>query len=146
MSFRVREAETKLGLRAQRPAPQEPQRVVGRLGKPRRSGTPPATVNQTFQMRDYQSRADFQSAPRGIAVLLASALLLTACAQKPALPNYGAIPDFQLTDQTGAQFSSAALKGKVWVADFIFTNCPGPCPMMSSKMNQIQKEIGRAHV
>ncbi|MEQ1949287.1 MAG: SCO family protein [Bryobacteraceae bacterium] len=69
------------------------------------------------------------------------AFSLTGCAKKPELPNYGAIPDFQLTDQTGAAFPSAALKGKVWVADFIFTNCPGPCPMMSSKMNKIQKEL-----
>ncbi|MEQ1886975.1 MAG: SCO family protein [Bryobacteraceae bacterium] len=67
---------------------------------------------------------------------------LAGCAKKPPMPSYGAIPDFQLTDQAGAVFaSSASLKGKVWVADFIFTNCPGPCPMMSSKMNKIQKDL-----
>jgi protein SCO1/2 len=79
---------------------------------------------------------------RKAALLLASSLWIVACAQKPPLPEYGNVPDFQLTDQTGASFSSASsLKGKVWVADFIYTNCPGPCPMMSSKMNQIQKAL-----
>jgi protein SCO1 len=75
-------------------------------------------------------------------VIASCVVLLDACATKPPLPTYGAVPEFQLTDQTGAPFSSsAALKGRVWVADFIFTNCPGPCPMMSSKMNQVQKAL-----
>ena len=31
------------------------------------------------------------------------------------------------------------MRGHVWVADFIYTNCPGPCPMMSKRMSVIQK-------
>ncbi len=73
---------------------------------------------------------------------LSAALLFTGCSAKPALPTYGVVSSFVLTDQTGAQFASApALKGKVWVADFIFTNCPGPCPRMSGQMRQVQKEF-----
>jgi len=64
------------------------------------------------------------------------------CAEKPQLPTYGAVPAFTLTDQTGAAFSSAAvLQNRVWVADFIFTNCPGPCPRMSSQMHQVQTAL-----
>ena len=29
----------------------------------------------------------------------------------------------------------------MWVADFIFTNCPGPCPRMSSQMHQVQTAL-----
>ena len=55
------------------------------------------------------------------------------------LPDYGAVPRFQLTAQSGQQFDSSVLNGKIWVADFIFTHCPGPCPRMTSQMHQIQQ-------
>ena len=70
-----------------------------------------------------------------------SILLLAGCSAKPPLPSYGVVPDFTLTDQTGAAFSSNALDKHVWVADFIFTNCPGPCPRMSSQMHQVQTAL-----
>lgn len=33
------------------------------------------------------------------------------------------------------------LQGKVWVAAFAFTRCPGPCPRVSATMARLQKEI-----
>ena len=72
---------------------------------------------------------------------LAGAFLLTGCASTPPLPSYGVVPEFTLVDQTGANFSRAALDKRVWVADFIFTNCPGPCPRMSSQMHQVQAAL-----
>ena len=66
---------------------------------------------------------------------------LTGCSGQPPLPSYGVVPDFTLTDQTGAALSSAALAKRVWVADFIFTNCPGPCPRMSSQMHEVQDAL-----
>jgi protein SCO1/2 len=44
-----------------------------------------------------------------------------------------------LTDQDGKSFSTDSLRGHVWVADFIFTSCPGSCPMMSHQMAELQK-------
>jgi protein SCO1/2 len=32
------------------------------------------------------------------------------------------------------------------VADFMFTNCPGPCPMMSSQMRQVQTALASSDV
>jgi protein SCO1/2 len=49
-----------------------------------------------------------------------------------------AVPDFKLADQNGNSFGLADLRGKVWIADFIFTRCAGPCPVMSSKMAAVQ--------
>jgi protein SCO1/2 len=69
---------------------------------------------------------------------LALSLALTACNKRQALPILGDVPPFQLTAQTGQPFDGASLDGHVWVADFIFTTCPGPCPMMTSKMRQVQ--------
>jgi protein SCO1/2 len=76
------------------------------------------------------------------AAISLSACLITGCSQHSDLPSYGAVPEFVLTDQTGAKFDSTPeLDGKVWVADFMFTNCPGPCPRMSSQMKQVQNAL-----
>jgi protein SCO1/2 len=50
----------------------------------------------------------------------------------------GQVPDFDLTSQAGQRVTLGALRGHVWVADFMFTTCPGPCPRMSSQMHQVQ--------
>ncbi len=63
-------------------------------------------------------------------------------AEKP-LPVLGEIPAFQMTDQTGRAFDSAQLAGKVWIADFMFTYCAGPCPMMSSVMRRFTEQLSR---
>jgi len=70
-------------------------------------------------------------------------IFLAACGQKP-LPVIGDVPRFQLTDQLGRTFDSSALDGHVWVADFIFTNCEGPCPRMSSHMRALQSKTDSA--
>jgi protein SCO1/2 len=49
------------------------------------------------------------------------------------------LPDFTLTERSGKPLSLADLRGKVWVADFIFTRCPGPCPAMSRKFAELQR-------
>ena len=50
-------------------------------------------------------------------------------------------PPFALLDQTGQPFTIANLRGKPWIADFVFTHCAGPCPVMTMKMRQLQKKI-----
>ena len=50
----------------------------------------------------------------------------------------GMAPTFNLIAETGRPFDSRSLTGRIWVADFVYTNCTGPCPMMSSQMRQIQ--------
>lgn len=54
------------------------------------------------------------------------------------------VPDFRLLDQSGKPFGLADLKGKIWVGNFIFTRCSGPCPMVSSRMAELNQKIGRA--
>jgi protein SCO1/2 len=65
-------------------------------------------------------------------------LLLAACGVPKPLPILGQVPRFQLTAETGQPFDSQSLDGHIWVADFIYTTCPGPCPMMSSQMRRVQ--------
>ena len=68
-------------------------------------------------------------------------LLICACSHRVQLPRYDHVPDFQMTDSEGRAFSSASLQGKVWVADFIYTNCPAECPLMSAKMHTFSKRV-----
>jgi len=67
-------------------------------------------------------------------------LFLTACTRPAPLAIFGEIPQFHLTAQTGQPFDSHTLDGHIWVANFIFTSCPGPCPMMSHRMHGIQQD------
>ncbi|MGV3774745.1 MAG: SCO family protein [Verrucomicrobiales bacterium] len=53
------------------------------------------------------------------------------------LPVYGIVGDFTLTNQHQQPFSASSMLGKVWVADVIFTRCPGPCPKMTERMNEL---------
>lgn len=75
---------------------------------------------------------------------LAFALLLTAiaCERPPDLPVIGKVPDFALTDQTGAPFRGSALDGKVAVVDFIFTRCVTACPMLTAQMANFRRRLG----
>lgn len=50
--------------------------------------------------------------------------------------------DFTLTDQDGQAFTLSSQRGKVALLDFIFTRCPGPCPLLSLKFAQLQKQLG----
>lgn len=54
---------------------------------------------------------------------------------------YGDLADFQLTERTGRSFGSSDLKGHVWIADFMFTRCAGPCPMMAVQMAHLQEDL-----
>lgn len=50
-------------------------------------------------------------------------------------------PDFSLTDQNGARLSSASLRGRWAVVDFIYTRCTGPCPILTSLQVELQKRL-----
>jgi protein SCO1/2 len=67
-------------------------------------------------------------------------LFLTACTQPKPLPVMGQVPPFDLVAETGQPFDSQSLDGHIWVANFIFTSCDGPCPMMSRQMRNIQTQ------
>jgi protein SCO1/2 len=54
---------------------------------------------------------------------------------------FATLPAFQLVERSGESVGLADLTGKVWVADFVFTHCAGPCPLLSSKMARLQKAL-----
>lgn len=70
---------------------------------------------------------------------------VSALSNRP-LPAYGDVPKFELINQDGQPFGSEQLAGKIWIADFIFTTCPGPCPIISTRMSELQKPLGKTDV
>src|SRR5256885_4867997 len=73
--------------------------------------------------------------------ILALFPLLAGCGPAPDPPELYPLPDFALTDQMGKTVTLHDLAGKVWVADFIFTNCGGTCPLMTEKMRKLQDAL-----
>jgi protein SCO1 len=51
------------------------------------------------------------------------------------------IEDFTMTDQNGKETGLSDLKGKVWVSNFMFTNCNTVCPPMTANMAKLQQKI-----
>lgn len=49
------------------------------------------------------------------------------------------VEDFNLLNQEGIRFSSKALKGKIYVTNFIFTKCGKICPELTAQMKRIEK-------
>lgn len=60
--------------------------------------------------------------------------------ERQALPDIAAVPNFSLTDQQAALVTPWDLRGKIWVADFIFTSCQGQCPQLSAAMRQLSRK------
>jgi protein SCO1/2 len=60
------------------------------------------------------------------------------------LPVIRAVPEFSLTDQNGQTVTNADLRGKIWIADFVFTRCKGPCPLMTARMLEMQRALVKA--
>jgi protein SCO1/2 len=109
------------------------------------------TAEVTFQRPATKSSTAWKITLLLIPLLTAGALLWLRQVEVHRLAHrtvssYGTIPDFQLINQDFRPFGSAQLKGKIWIADFIFTACPGPCPMISSRMSELQKPLEKTDV
>lgn len=101
-------------------------------------------------MSDASARPGIRPAVWVVVFLAAAALIgaayLSLKNTRPAEPSapmekYAEVPVFEFTDQTGAPFGSENLKGKIWVANFIFTRCKGPCPLISARMADLNTKL-----
>ncbi|HEY4554300.1 MAG TPA: SCO family protein [Bacillaceae bacterium] len=73
-------------------------------------------------------------------LIFASAIMLLGACSSVQKEGHQ-ISDFTFTDQDEKPFGMKDLKGKVWVADFVFTNCTTVCPPMSANMSQLQEMV-----
>ncbi|MEX2222885.1 MAG: SCO family protein [Candidatus Rokuibacteriota bacterium] len=61
-----------------------------------------------------------------------------------ALADFGTVPDFRLTERDGRTVTLADLRGKVWLANFIYTECTETCPIQSLQLQRLQAELADA--
>ncbi len=73
-----------------------------------------------------------------LAIALAAGATLLRGRSEP-LPQLGALPDFTFTRHDGQPFGSAQLRGRPFIANFIFTRCPTICPAFTRKMVGVQE-------
>ena len=77
----------------------------------------------------------------GVAIFLIISFFFKDSQPAKELPEIGNIPQFEFTNSDGNTVTLDDLKGKVWVADFIFTTCTMACPMMTGNMNIVHKKF-----
>ncbi|MEK5232129.1 SCO family protein [Lysinibacillus sp. FSL K6-0232] len=75
-------------------------------------------------------------------LILTISSILTACGSYKFEPSLNIeVQDFSMTNQHNEQVQLEDLKGKPWLAMFIFTNCTTVCPPMTFNMTGIQEEL-----
>jgi protein SCO1/2 len=74
-------------------------------------------------------------------VIIALIVVMQPETEGDQLPVIGEIPAFSLVDQDDDLFTLENVKGNVWLADFIFTTCSGPCPIMTERMGMVQHDL-----
>ena len=57
------------------------------------------------------------------------------------LADFGGVEEFALVDEEGRSVTREDLLGRIWVADFFFTTCPGPCLALTTKMSALHRAI-----
>jgi protein SCO1/2 len=62
---------------------------------------------------------------------------LLAATRQPLDPA----PDFSLVDQAEKPLSLADLRGRMVLLDFVFTRCPGPCPILTGLHVELQRSL-----
>jgi len=77
-------------------------------------------------------------------ILAASGCAREAAGDYPASNGNNCLPDVSLIDQHGQAISLASLKGKPVLIDFIYTSCASTCPVLTSKIAAVARELGPA--
>lgn len=85
----------------------------------------------------------------GLGIVLGTALWLRLGPHPPfggasgtaaGLNRYGTVPDFALTERGGSTVTLAQLRGKIWIANFIYTTCTDTCPLQTAMMAKLQEQ------
>src|SRR5450432_3132661 len=59
---------------------------------------------------------------------------------KVGLPQLSRVQTFSFLDQNGDRITNKDVEGKVYVAEFFFTTCPGICPKMNTNLRPIYEK------
>jgi protein SCO1/2 len=59
---------------------------------------------------------------------------------KVGLPVINKVQTFSFLDQNGERITNREVDGKVYVAEFFFTTCPGICPKMNTNLRSVYEK------
>jgi len=59
---------------------------------------------------------------------------------KVGLPQISKVRDFSFLNQNGERITNKDVEGKVYLAEFFFTTCPGICPKMNTNLRPIYEK------
>lgn len=74
-------------------------------------------------------------------VISVAVLSFTNSFEVRELPVLKELPDFSLEERQGSEVTRDSLRGKVWIAAFVFANCESQCPMINQQMRKIQSAL-----
>jgi protein SCO1 len=89
-------------------------------------------------MRQQQRHSAGAGAGSGAGANASAAIVRDPAADIQGPQNLGQLAPFSLVTSDGQPLTEKSLAGKIWIVDFIFTRCSGPCPRMTSRMAQLQ--------
>jgi protein SCO1/2 len=103
--------------------------------------------SETAVVRPAEPRP--QGLPRFVKIMLATSALLAVVAAFAALrrarrvdlPVLAEVPAFTFRDQADRPFGIDQLRGRPFVANFIFLSCTASCPKLTERMKQLQDGI-----
>lgn len=55
---------------------------------------------------------------------------------------YGTVPEFSFVERSGRPVRLSDLRGKVWIANFFYSQCTETCPIQTANMASLQNEFG----
>ncbi|WP_052807447.1 SCO family protein [Risungbinella massiliensis] len=88
-----------------------------------------------------QTAHDHSSGEKEMQVTSHESASMTHQSFQPTATLGSQVKDFRFTDQEGKEFGLQDLKGKVWVADFIFTRCTHICPLTMPIKVKLDQEL-----
>ncbi|MEJ7593372.1 MAG: DUF420 domain-containing protein [Planctomycetaceae bacterium] len=67
--------------------------------------------------------------------------------QKTAIISFPSreLPEFEFPESMGGTVSRESMKGQRWLANFIFTRCAGPCPMMTRDISELHRLVAKSN-
>ena len=75
------------------------------------------------------------------ALLIGVVVFFYTTDSRKTLSVFGQIADFSLVEKSGRAVTKESLKGRSWIASFIFTRCRGQCLVMNRRTKDLHRAL-----